>query len=100
MAKTSVYASLTQVLSYGVSGDAPLVCCYECECIWAGNSECFVCGEHGEVLAVPKHLGDITIVSHGMLSDELVVVSSDLAEFLRHERSRLSRRSSGMENTA
>ena len=40
----------------------------------------------------------MTIISHGMLSDELVVVSSDLADFLKQERSRLSRRSSGMES--
>lgn len=98
MGKTSLYSNLTNLLSYGVSGDAPLVCCHECECVWSGSSECFLCGDLGEVLAVPKTLGDMTLVSHGMLSDQLVVVSSDLADFLIAERSRLTRRSTGMES--
>jgi hypothetical protein len=97
MGKISVYGSLAQVLSYGICDDAPLVCCHECECVWSGGSECFLCGELGEVLAVPKKFGDMSLVSETMLSDCLVVVSSDLALFLQQERSRLTRRSAGME---
>lgn len=100
MAKNNVYATLTQVLSYGVCNDAPLVCCHECECLWSGTAECFVCGHFGEILAVPKQSGAITLIAQGMLSDQLVVVSSDLSDFLNKERSRLTRRSSGMESIA
>jgi hypothetical protein len=97
MGKISVYSSLIQVLSSGVCDDAPLVCCHECECVWSGDSECFLCGELGEVLAVPKSFGNMSLVSQGMLSDRLVVVSSDLASFLQQERSRLTRRAAGLE---
>jgi hypothetical protein len=97
MEKNNVYSILTQVLSYGVQNDAPLVCCHECECVWSGDPECFLCGELGEVLAVPKEIGEVSLVSKTMLSNDLIVTSSDLALFLQRERSRLTRLASGME---
>jgi hypothetical protein len=81
----TVYADFSVAIAQGFPSGSRLLCCHDCECFWADNDACFLCGESGELLAIPvssqgfEYL-PVDRVSLLALSPHHVVVSDGLSK--------------------